>query len=88
MNLCIIAWSSARVGRRDAVVPSRRMTGPDSRLPDAGGGWNNGRICFMLGHPLDLLTLNISHSGFTIMTALNPTITTPLISLSHRPSRS
>src|SRR5574341_973790 len=57
MNRCIIAWSSARVGRRDAVVPSRRMTGPDSRLPDAGGGWNNGRICFMLGPPLDLLLL-------------------------------
>jgi len=48
MNRCIIAWSSARVGRRDAVVPSRRMTGPDARLPDAGGGWNKGLICFML----------------------------------------
>lgn len=55
MKFCIRAWSSAEVGRRDAVEPSRRMTGPDSRLPDAGGGWNKGRICFMPGHPLDLL---------------------------------
>src|SRR5512147_2391524 len=54
-NSCIIAWSDARAGRRDAVVPSRRMTGPDSRLPEPGGGWNHGRICFMIGHHLELL---------------------------------
>jgi hypothetical protein len=30
----------------------------------------------------------ISQSGFIIMIALNPTITSPLISLSQRPSRS
>ena len=50
MNRCIIAWSSARVERKDAVVPSRMMTVPDSRLPEAGSGWNNGRICFMSSH--------------------------------------
>ena len=36
-------------------MPSRRMTGPDARLPDAGGSWNKGLICFMPGYPLDRL---------------------------------
>ncbi len=53
MNSCIIARSSARVGRRDAVVPSRRMTCPDSWFPDDSGGWYKGRVCFMSGHALD-----------------------------------
>lgn len=55
MNDCITARSSARVGRRDAVAPSRRMTGPDSGFPDTGGGWNNGRICVMLSDSFDRL---------------------------------
>jgi hypothetical protein len=132
MKRCIIAWSSGRVARRNAVVPSRRMTGPDSKLPDSEGGWDNGLISFMLGHPFDLwpsmlrrrrssclfravpggedaqrelqahevsvhhdtlllviaAIAYINQSGFIIMTALNPTITSPLSSLSHRPSRS
>lgn len=46
-------------------MPSRRMTSPVSRLSDAGGGWNNGRICFMLSHPLDLLqSMSWGHHSF------------------------
>src|SRR4249920_1136950 len=72
MNCCIIAWSSARVGRRDAVVPSRRMTGPDARLPDAGGGWNKGLICFMLGCPLDWLrSMSWRRHSFRLCCALS-----------------
>ena len=55
MNDCIIGWSSALAGRRDAVVPSRNMTDPDSGFPETGGGWNNGRICFMPDPMLELL---------------------------------
>lgn len=55
MNACITARSSALAGRSDAVVPSHNITGPDSGLPDTGGGWKSGQICFMPGYPFDRL---------------------------------
>src|ERR1051325_2705939 len=39
MNSCIVAPSSVRVERTDAVVPSRRMTCSDSWFSADSGGW-------------------------------------------------
>jgi hypothetical protein len=37
------------------------MTDPDSGFPETGGGWNNGRICFMFGYQLDWLQSRSRH---------------------------